>query len=336
MTNLLPGEKNYNVLGCILGMCLTISIASCGGNQQSSFKPQKDKIENSSSSICDKVSDTIFMNFHSNMKQEDFDKEISQNPKLKYGKSIIGFNNRNIEFTITPTFSSCLTSVTLDSEIQFGNYETNDSSEVQFCNYIKNLLEKKYGSLCIEADSTYYEPEINDYFSEYDIQIDMNVLGLDRETVIGDFKKNGKTRLVKISDWVRQYTYSGQTSRLDEKGNVKKHFYIMGAKVKYEDLSPREIEDEKRKPIDKLKSAKYKSYFTSNKDLQLVIVTSYYTHQDHFGDEKQRTQRSRVLINYYSDRYWSEKKFEPEKKIEQKKIEKIKNDSLIKVNQDRL
>ncbi len=335
MTNLLPREKIYHVLGHLLGMCLTISIASCGGNQQSSFKPQKDKIENSSSITCDKVNDTIYMNFHSNMKQEDFDKEISQNPKLKYEKSIIGFNNQSIEFKITPTFNSCLTAINLDSEVQFGHLKSSDADEERFCSYIKSELEKKYGILKLRGDSSYLAPGLKNYRTEYDVRQFMREVGFDRETVLKIFRADGITKIINVSNWVPEYTYPGCSNELDQNGNFKSSAYL-GAPEGKKQLTKSDLELEKRKPIDIVKSANFKSYITEKHDLELIIVTTFYTHQGFFGDVKTNTQCSRVIINYYSDRFWSEKKLEVNKKVDKKNLERLKQDSLVKANQDRL
>jgi hypothetical protein len=306
MTNLLPGEKIYHVLGHVLGMCLTISIVSCGGNQKSNFKPEKNKTDSSAYSTCDKVNDTIYLNFHSNMKQEDFDKEISRNPNVEQGKVNFHFKDKyKVPFDIIPNFNECLTAIRLESQVQFGNRKIEDDDESNFVTFIKNILEENHGPLNLKGDSSYTEPKVanEDYINS--------------------------------PFWVKKYTYPRwfPFRALENAPNIHGPESGPGSTYGGGDGIPLPAEP---KEIEELISATYKSYENQNKRVELTIVTSNYFYQDGYSQQKTSTTTTKVIVNYYSDRYLGElkkKKSETEKNLN---LAKIKRDSLINSNKRKL
>ncbi len=318
---------------CLL--TIVISMASCDGNQ--SIQPSNNTKKNVAAmeKACDPVNDTIYMNFHSNMKINDFTKELENNSNIENGNIILDFKDYKIPFTITPDYNGCLTAINLDAEIQFGHSKSSDNDEKIFCEYLKSELEKKYGVLKQNGDSTYIEPHTKDYVWEQSIQENIRILGFDRESLITMYKKNGQTRILKVSNWVPKYTYYGCKSYLDERGNYKSPL-VFGEPIGKKETNQEDIDKEKRKPIDTIISAKYNSYTTNDKNVELIIVTTFYNHQDYFNDEKKFTQKTRVIINYYSARHWKEKEKKVKKEKEKEQQEVIKSDSVLKENQKRL
>lgn len=299
MTNLLPGEKIYHVLGHVLGMCLTISIVSCGGNQQSNFKPEKNKTDSSAYSTCDKVNDTIYLNFHSNMKQEDFDKEISKNPKIEQGKVIYYYKDKyKVPFDIIPNFNECLTAIRLECQVQFGNSKIEDDEESNFITYFKNLIEEKYGPFKLKGDSSYTERKVNN------------------------------DDCINTPYWVQKYSYPiwGLQSLL-KSPNVKP--LPRSSDSLKSDIIINEV-------VENLTSASYELYENKNKDIEIIYVTSNYKYRGKVASPAVPTSRVYIQINYYSKRYWSLNKERIIQSNKKKSMEILKSDSLFKANKDKL
>lgn len=316
-------------------MTIIISIASCDGNQSSQPTNNTKKDLSVMEQACDTVNDTIYMNFHSNMKINDFTKELENNSNIENGKSTLDFKDYKIPFTITPDYNGCLTTINLDAELQFGTEKSEDKAEEEFIEYLIQTLQNKYGPLILNDQSSYKEPSNKNYYTEHDIKTLKESIGFDREVAISEFNRQGRTWLFDKPKWADLYTYSGCSNALNKNGELYIE-YFSGLTKKRRVATPEELETEKMKNIDVLTSASYKSYSNIKKEINIIIVTSHYTHQTYYKGPKINTQRSRIILDYYTERYWRELIKQKEMKQEAKKKEKQLKDSLLNSNHVKL
>ncbi len=320
MTNFLPGAKIYQVLGCVVGMCLTISIVSCGGNQPVN-PPNNFKEKNPTNQIesCDPVNDTLYQNFHSNMKEADYKKELENFQKNTRG---ILFEDKEITFSIKGTFNNCLSKLELRSSVEFGIDNESNAKEFKCFSFIKDELEKKYGPLSLSEKTKENHLES---FAGPDRAIAM---------IYNSVLHNKNT-----PQWVLDYAHFGTGSDIDSLGNIKSKkcsVYSNGNQDVYPPITKEDINNEISLDIEILNSAEYTSYFNNDKSVELILVTSYFTHQDGYFSKKINTTTTKVIINYYSNKYWSELEMQKKEAEKNKNLEKLKRDSLMKTNQDRL
>jgi hypothetical protein len=139
--------------------------------------------------------------------------------------------------------------------------------------------------------------------------------------------------------WILDYAHFGTGSDIDSLGNIKSKkcsVYSEGNPDVYPPVTKEDINYEVSLDIEQLHSAEYTSYFIEDKSIELILVTSFFTHQDDYFSKKINTTTTEVIINYYSKRYWSELDMQKKEAEKNKNLEKLKRDSLIKTNQDRL
>jgi hypothetical protein len=139
MTNFLSGEKIYHVLSYVLSFCLTISIISCGENQSVNSINNDNKNSPIIAESCDSVNDTLYQNFHSNMKEAEFKKELENFNRNRHD---FFFEDKEIIFSNKGTFNNCLSKLERRSEVEFGIDDFSNSKEFKCFSFIKNELEK--------------------------------------------------------------------------------------------------------------------------------------------------------------------------------------------------
>jgi len=278
---------------------------------------------------CEGSMESFFLGFNSHMKQEDFDKELSSNTSLINGKNPMEFGGHTVEFNIKPIFNQkgCLNSVVLYAEVQFGSDALSDTEELEFCNSLLGLFQTEYGQMVL-IDSL--ADNLKDVDGRCSNQTMEAITGQTIEAITG---KPQVTYKSKIPAWVCQYAYLGTGSRISSDGRLYiSDPYNPSNRVQ---ASSYELDVEKQKAIDILRSARYR-YFKSIDDLVHVqIVTSSYSHQNGYSLPKRNTSKSAVRVTYYSKRYYTEAAAQNNSGKDSQQQEQIKRDSLAKTNGNR-
>lgn len=283
-------------------VCTLVLIAllvSCEGNQSvNNFDNQK-KTDSKEHENCDPVNDTIYLNFHSNMNEDEFNLELKRNPNLDNEKVIFHFKDKySIPFGITPFFNECLTAVRLEGQVQFGKSTGKDDEELEFYKYLKNELESKYGELNLIADSSYSELLVK------------------------------KTKIKRVPYWVQQYSYPNWALQMLLKSPK-------GKPIPYGPAS-RKSDAFKNEVIEELTSASYKSYRNHNNNIEIIFVKSNYDYSANVSSNEVQTSTIYIQISYYSDRHLKMSGDRICKNNEKSAKEILKSDSLFKANKHKL
>jgi hypothetical protein len=282
---------------CLL--TIVISIASCDGKQ--SIQPSNNTTKNVAvmEQACDPVNDTIYLNFHSNMKQDDFDVELVTNPSIVDGKITLYSEDKTpVTFNVTPSFNECLTAIRLESQVQFGKSKSKDYEELEFYKYLKNELESIYGEFNLIADSSYSE-----------------LLGR-------------KTKIKQVPYWVQKYSYPHWALQMLLKAPEGKPIPFGPASRKSATV--------KNEVIEELTSASYKSYRNHNKGIEIILVKSNYNYSTNVSSHEVQTSTVYIQINYYSNRHLKLSRDRIIKNNEKSAKEILKSDSLFKANKHKL
>ena len=278
---------------------------------------------------CAGSMETFFLGFNSHMKQADFDKELSSNSSLINGRNPMEFDGHRVEFNIKPLYNKdgCLSSVELDAGVQFGSDALSDKEELEFCNSLLALFQTEYGQMAF-IDSL--ADNLKNAEGRCSNQTMEAITGQSIEALTG---KPNVTYKTKIPAWVCQYAYFGTGSRISSDGNLYINDpYNLSNRVQ---ASSYELDLEKQKAIDILKSAHYRYFRTTDDKVHLQIVTSNYSHQDGYSLPKRNTSISAVRVTYYSKRYYTEALAQNSSIKDRQQQEQIKRDSLAKTNGNR-
>ena len=286
------------------------------GTLNLNFSEQNMPVTTVQKDSCEGDIEIFFLNFNSHMKREDFEKEKTTNKNLVNGLNPIVFSGQKLEFSINPYFNKngCLSSVELYAELQFGNTPSFDILEMAFCDSLVQLFESKYGSL-------YYSDSV------------ATGLHLTGEPGMQEAIDELSGIHSNLPFWVSAYAYKGCHNDIDENGKL---FKIDSYTFLKREAYDYEFDLEKLKDIDVVKSARYKNYFTRDSLVQIKIVTSFYDHQNGYGEPKMKSSRSRVKMVYYSKRFLIEETERKLSEIEKKRKLQEKRDSIVDTNKFRI